>query len=145
VGLLVPAKRCEQAREAVSLQLDGELSPFERARLDAHLQRCGQCRAFYADAAGFTTALRQAPLEVLGRRVTLPRRAAGWRAPNTVAAAAAALAAAFAAGALLDDQRPPARAPAALGASLGFEPVNELAWFKRFPALGRSDRGHTVI
>ena len=127
------------------MQLDGEISGFEHATLDAHLLRCASCRVFSADVGGFTGALRQAPPEVLGRRVLLPRPTRGWKAPNAAAAAAAVLVVALGAVTLLDSQRPAARPPAAGGARGSFDPVNELAWFKRFPVLSRSNRGHTVI
>jgi len=81
---------CDRARAWISLRLDGELSEFEGLMLGAHVERCAACRAFAADAAGFTAALRAAPLESLERRVTAiaRRRPLGRRAVQLGAAAA---------------------------------------------------------
>jgi predicted anti-sigma-YlaC factor YlaD len=53
---------CERAAQWISLELDGELSELERARLARHLDRCVSCRAWSAQVGGFTTLLRTAPL-----------------------------------------------------------------------------------
>lgn len=65
---------CERARQWISLHLDGELSEFEVALLDAHLVRCSTCSRFAAVAAEQTACLRAAPLERLERPVRLPSR-----------------------------------------------------------------------
>ena len=65
-------RRCERAREWISLGADGELSPFEQALLSSHLERCEECRVFQADIAGVTRDLRAASLEPLSRPVELP-------------------------------------------------------------------------
>ena len=65
---------CTRAREWISLSLDGELSEFEQVLMTAHVERCGECRAFAADADGFTTSLRLAAPEPLRRPVVVPRR-----------------------------------------------------------------------
>ncbi|MGX7826713.1 zf-HC2 domain-containing protein [Actinokineospora sp. 24-640] len=44
---------CETCREALSARLDGEAEP-----VDAHLADCAACRAWHADAADLTRALR---------------------------------------------------------------------------------------
>ena len=66
--------RCNRAREWVSLSLDGELSEFEQILLAAHLELCAGCRAFEADARGFTTSLRVSEPEPLARPISVPRR-----------------------------------------------------------------------
>jgi predicted anti-sigma-YlaC factor YlaD len=85
---------CERAAQWMSLELDGELSELESARLARHLESCSSCRAWSADVAGFTTMLRAAPLlepsqihafELPVRR----RRRAGAAALAAVAAVAA--------------------------------------------------------
>jgi len=78
----------------VSLQLDDELSQLERRMLDAHLQRCAECRAYAADLTTFTHQLRSAPLEPLRRPVVVarPRRLAFARLQAGVAAAIAIVA-----------------------------------------------------
>jgi predicted anti-sigma-YlaC factor YlaD len=83
-------RRCDRAREYASLRLDGELSEFERALLDSHLERCPSCRAFAGDLVAVTERLRSAPLEAPQLTVTLPRRRfAGVRGVQASAAAAA--------------------------------------------------------
>ena len=85
---------CEQAREHVSLQLDGELSPFEQSALDAHLKACGACRS-YAGSVGMVSAqLREAELEQPQFPVVLPHRSrirVPTRAVQVAAAAAVAM------------------------------------------------------
>jgi ferric-dicitrate binding protein FerR (iron transport regulator) len=61
-------RRCERAREWISLGLDGELSPFEQRLLDSH------CRVFEEDVHAISRRLREAPLERLERPIVLPRR-----------------------------------------------------------------------
>jgi predicted anti-sigma-YlaC factor YlaD len=49
---------CDIAREALSARLDGEREPVPSLRVDEHLASCPQCRAWYADAQGWTLQLR---------------------------------------------------------------------------------------
>jgi predicted anti-sigma-YlaC factor YlaD len=85
---------CERMREAVSAQLDGELSELEATRLRAHLAACESCREFEASAGFSTTALREAPLEPLTRPIALPsRRRISFRMPAAAAAAVVMVAA----------------------------------------------------
>ena len=85
---------CERAREWASLELDSELSTFERALLDAHLEGCRTCTEFRSAISGLTGALRSAPHErfdgvVIGRH---PRRRVRMRlAPAAAAMAVAAV------------------------------------------------------
>jgi anti-sigma factor RsiW len=92
-ALLARAKRCDRAREWISLQLDGELSEFERIVLEAHVARCSDCREFRVEVRGISLELRHAPLEPLARTIELPRltRFSG-RTLQFAAAAAAAIA-----------------------------------------------------
>jgi anti-sigma factor RsiW len=87
---------CDRTREWSALELDGELSEFERALMRAHLDRCDECRAFGADVNEIASRLRSAALEQLPRPVTLPapRRIASFRHMQVAAAAAVVLAAA---------------------------------------------------
>ena len=81
-------------REAVSAQLDGELSELEAIRLRTHLDSCESCREFEASANFSTTALRMAPLEPLTRPIALPsRRRVSFRVPAAAAAAVVMVAA----------------------------------------------------
>lgn len=54
---------CDRAREWASAGIDGELSAFESALLEAHLAGCPPCRNFQSAAAGASAALRTASLE----------------------------------------------------------------------------------
>jgi predicted anti-sigma-YlaC factor YlaD len=89
---LVDAK-CDRARQWASLELDGELSNFERALLENHLAGCSSCAAFRGEIGGLTTALRAAPSEpyrgvVLGH---IRRRVHLRLAPAAAAMAVAAV------------------------------------------------------
>ena len=59
----MPARSCERAAEFVSLELDGELSLFERALLQRHLRGCEQCAEYSRRVAAVTEMVRTAPLE----------------------------------------------------------------------------------
>jgi predicted anti-sigma-YlaC factor YlaD len=84
------AGRCDRAREYASLRLDGELSDFESALLDSHIERCPSCRAFAEDLGGVTERLRTASLAKPLIVLTLPqRRFAALRTMQASAAAAA--------------------------------------------------------
>ncbi len=85
------SKRCVRAREHVSLDLDGELSEFERVLLAAHLAQCERCRRFEADVVAVTGRLRAAPLEALPQPVSLPRRRRVFATRSIQSAAAAAV------------------------------------------------------
>lgn len=56
---------CEQALEAISAAMDGEISQAEQAALSEHLLRCEECRALAEDFGVLTAALddsdREAP------------------------------------------------------------------------------------
>jgi predicted anti-sigma-YlaC factor YlaD len=83
--------KCDRARQWASLELDGELSSFERALLENHLAGCASCSEFRAEISGLTGALRAAPYEpfagvVLGRT----RRRVHLRLAPAVAAMAVA-------------------------------------------------------
>jgi predicted anti-sigma-YlaC factor YlaD len=67
-------RRCDRAREWISLGADGELSPFEQALLASHLERCEECSAFRGDVTAITQELRFASLERMSRPVDLPLR-----------------------------------------------------------------------
>jgi anti-sigma factor RsiW len=88
---------CDRAHQAVSLQLDGELSQLERALLKRHLDRCSECAEFAADASALTRELRAAAPVRLERPIELPlrrrvgsgfRHAGAWAAAASVAASA---------------------------------------------------------
>lgn len=101
----VPPTTCQRAREAVSLQLDGELSELGAARLAAHLRDCAVCAAYAEEISAIAGRLRTAPLEQPEAPVALPARR---RRPGLqiAAAAAAVLAAAASSVALGHALRP---------------------------------------
>jgi len=80
---------CERARQWTSLDVDGELSTFEGALLEAHLVGCGDCRDFRSAVAHSASTLRSAPLEPF--TVTVPTRFRR-RISRSLAPAVAALA-----------------------------------------------------
>lgn len=84
---------CERARQWASIELDGELSTFERVLLRAHLAHCPPCRDFRTATDGLTHALRAAPLEELEQPIEIGRMRRGLRL--RLAPAAAAMAVAF--------------------------------------------------
>lgn len=49
---------CEQWREVLSAQLDGEDTPGEQAAAESHLTGCGACRAWFDQAAAATRRAR---------------------------------------------------------------------------------------
>jgi hypothetical protein len=70
--------------------MDGRLSEFEQALLQAHLRDCPACSGFRASVHRITEELRAAPLEQLEQRVEIAR--ARRRVRLRIAPAAAALA-----------------------------------------------------
>ncbi len=80
---------CDRFRSQISLELDGELSQLERAMLEAHVLRCGDCRAFRAEVASLTRAMRESRPE----RFTLPVSVRRTRRLVTARLQAAAVAA----------------------------------------------------
>jgi anti-sigma factor RsiW len=98
-------------RERVSLELDGELSPYEASLLERHLRRCAACAAFASGAGRSTELLRSAPLEG-APQFTLPRRAARARfSVGAGAAVASTAAAALVAGSVLSFATPSGNRP----------------------------------
>lgn len=82
---------CDRAREWSSLALDGELSGFEQALLEAHLDRCADCRAFVTDVGDATGLLRSSVPERPSTPISIPGRLRPQtRVRNVLALAAAA-------------------------------------------------------
>jgi anti-sigma factor RsiW len=117
--------RCESARRLVSLDLDGELSRFERAMLGRHLRRCADCAECARRTVAITQLLRSVPLE----EIRLPTDA--YRRPHRRGRALAMGTATFAAvlvGALFSVR------------SAGNEPARLLA-SPRLPAVENFSEG----
>jgi ferric-dicitrate binding protein FerR (iron transport regulator) len=83
---------CERARHWASLEVDGELSPFELVLLESHTCACPGCREFREDIGRITTDLRGRPLQPLTHAVEI-RQARRPRFRIAPAAAALAVAA----------------------------------------------------
>jgi len=88
----VRSVECERTRQRISAALDGELSPFERAHVAAHVSRCDGCSTFETQILSAAVELRSTPLERMHSGVHLPlsRRPvwgmrADWWAPLRVA------------------------------------------------------------
>jgi Putative zinc-finger len=105
--MAVLPRSCERARSWVSLDLDAELSELEGAMLRAHLERCGPCATFQAEATVSTYRLRLAPLEPLLAPVVLPSRRRSASRALQVGAAAAVAVVATGIGTLLASSPPP--------------------------------------
>jgi len=84
---------CERARQWASLEVDGELSPFELILLESHTSACPGCREFHSDVARVTNDLRSRPLQPLRRPIEVcqARRARFRIAPAAAALAVAAV------------------------------------------------------
>ena len=67
------AQRCDRARRWISLEIDGELSAFERAVLDAHVLRCDDCHTFRRGVVGSVASSGRRRSSRSTRRVMLPR------------------------------------------------------------------------
>jgi predicted anti-sigma-YlaC factor YlaD len=110
---------CDRARRWASLRLDAELSELESRLLDAHLERCAECREYEFTVASLTHELRAAALVQLDLPITLPRRGRiSHRGLRSAAAAAASVAAVTLAAifALTGTTGPSARIPASFPA-----------------------------
>jgi anti-sigma factor RsiW len=84
---------CLRACEWASLRLDGELSEFEEAMLQAHLAGCVACSEFVRRIETVAEQVRFAPLEPFERSVVLARhRRISWRVSRAAAAGAAVVA-----------------------------------------------------
>jgi anti-sigma factor RsiW len=68
---------CDYAGELISSRLDCELSEFESAALDRHLESCPACRATASELASLARLMRDAPQVELERavEVSAPRAA----------------------------------------------------------------------
>ena len=87
----ISLSNCDDIRELCSASLDGELSEFDDARVQAHLASCLGCSAFAATAAESSRLVRATPLDDLSIRVVMPSRRLAIARRLQVAAAAAAV------------------------------------------------------
>ena len=111
------AGNCERARTWTSLQVDGELSELEQALLEAHLERCPDCKSFAGGLRGVEALLRAQPLEAPSRPVDVRRVRSGRSLRVLHASAAVAVVATGCLGALVvgifhvADERPAGTSP----------------------------------
>lgn len=70
--------RCEEARELISRDVDGELPGDRRAELEQHVKSCGDCARFAEDCRKLQSAMRASPVPMPDERYwnALPARAA---------------------------------------------------------------------
>jgi len=81
---------CVQARESISVRLDGELPELDSVRLGAHLRECPECSAHALELGALAYSLRTAPLQRPTLETWMPRPRAASRSrlvPLRVAAA----------------------------------------------------------
>jgi predicted anti-sigma-YlaC factor YlaD len=142
---------CEQARERVSLELDGELSPHESLLLDRHLGACGACAAFATEVRAYTMMLRATPLEPAPQSWILRRPAASRFAARVAAGTAAAAAAVLVAVSTVSLDGRADQATAQFGyspAALAHSPGAENLGVQRLSAVHSFDgprRGQTTV
>jgi predicted anti-sigma-YlaC factor YlaD len=123
---------CERARQWASIELDNELSTFERVLLRAHLTGCTSCREFRSGIKGITGTLRSEPLVPLESMIDINRFRRPRRRLHLAPAAAAVAVAAVGLGSLLASSavRPgsvaagPARAPVVSNVAVGLDTMN---------------------
>jgi len=86
-------RECDRARQWASIDVDGQLSEFERTLLDAHLVGCQSCAEFRREIARLTQVVRAAPAAQLTRPIEVARvrRRYGLRLAPAAAAMAAAV------------------------------------------------------
>jgi predicted anti-sigma-YlaC factor YlaD len=86
-------RECDRARQWASIDVDGQLSEFERTLLDAHLVGCQSCAEFRREIAQLTQVVRAAPAAQLTRPIEIARvrRRYGLRLAPAAAAMAAAV------------------------------------------------------
>ena len=144
---------CERWRDAISARLDGEEPGIDPALVDAHLARCGHCRAFAADAAAARPAQRigvAAPVPDLSNRVrhavAASDRAGHWSIVRALLVVVAAEIIAFSLPALIlgDEQDTAAHAARHLGAFTAAYGVGLLVVAIR-PARARTMLPVTVV
>jgi predicted anti-sigma-YlaC factor YlaD len=86
-------RNCDRARAWVSLRLDDEISEFEEALLETHLDRCASCREFEETVRGAVVVLRAQPLEEIEHAVAVSGRRRLGVGRGAVASVAAVVAA----------------------------------------------------
>ncbi|HEY8029219.1 MAG TPA: zf-HC2 domain-containing protein [Gaiellaceae bacterium] len=141
--MLLPAlpRGCQQAREAASLRLDGELPELGSTRLANHLRQCEACSAYAAELEAIADRLRSAPFEHPGPQVLVRGAAAHRRIAPLVAGAAAVIAGlAASVGGLLHT---PSSTPAESTLSAPALALSDAAILRSLGPLGLAERDRT--
>lgn len=103
---------CERAQVWASLLPDGELSLFEQRLLEAHCDRCADCRRVLESVNGITTMIRATPPEAMEHGVRTPRvRGSFMRSASGMLATVGAAALAVAVSLWVAPQHTPAPSP----------------------------------
>jgi predicted anti-sigma-YlaC factor YlaD len=120
---------CDEAREYISLALDGELVEVERVRLETHTASCASCRTYASQLEALTRELRGAEPERPAYPVVLPRTRRFSVRSFQVGAAAAAVVAIVAAGSVFQGlaQRSTTSQPLRLSSSALFQAGDDVA------------------
>ncbi len=140
---------CDRARQWASIELDSELSTFERVLLRSHLAACPSCREFRNGISGLTGALRSQPLEPLDAMVDLGRIARPRRrlrlapAVAAVAVAAVGLGSILASSAVQSGSSPTVRPLATSGFAAGLDTMN-LSTSAALERLGAAQEARAV-
>ena len=138
--MLLPAlpRGCQQAREAVSLRLDGELSELGSTRLANHLRQCEACSAYAVELEAIADGLRSAPFENPAPQVLVRGAAHRTRIAPLVAGAAAVIAGlAASVGGLLHT---PASTPPESTLSAPALALSDAAILRKLGPLGLAER-----
>ena len=94
IGSRLTTPRCERTRAYVSLDLDRELSEFERVFMTSHLAGCRTCRSYRSELHAIAVLLRTAAAEIPEqKRFSFPARPT--RLPRVRLGAAASFAVAL--------------------------------------------------
>ncbi len=123
---------CDRARQWASIELDDELSTFERVLLRAHLTGCSSCREFRSAIKGTTEIFRSEPLEPYPGMIEINRFRRPRRRLRLAPAVAAVAVAAVGLGSILASSAlrsgsvaaGPSRVPVVSNAVAGLDTIN---------------------
>jgi len=109
---------CDEMESLVSRAMDGELQPKDRAGLEAHLEKCPDCRAAVRAFAGLDLVLEKGadiPAPPPCPEVPTARPLAAWKRSFAFAAAAGLLVVAFFGGAVWGERKAAREVPPPYG------------------------------
>jgi hypothetical protein len=123
---------CERVRAQISLELDGELSQFERVLVGSHVARCADCAAYRDEVSSFTELLRAAPAERMDAPVVVTKLRRSYIGRVSAVGAAAAAVLALGVATQVSDQQ-----PSGVNSS-GIQNI-------RYPTLGQIQNEQTLL